>query len=231
MKKSGKILLVLLSASVLMVGVAMAEPNKHAKNNEKFENNSVDCKYKSKAGPGGYKEDLKCKRVSHTSFASNGPPPWAPAHGYRRKNYSEYGLNAYPIEVESGRCNREVIGQILGGAVGGLAGSQIGDGTGRLIAVAAGTLVGVVIGGEIGKSMDRADTLCIDQALEHAPDGSSIHWNDTDHQYTVTPKETVQDTDGRYCREYSVDAGVQGKTEQVYGRACRQPDGSWQIGS
>ncbi len=207
MRQFSKILLLLMSCTFLMVGALTAEPNKHAK--------------------GGGKGD----RVGKSSFAGNGPPPWAPAHGYRRKHYSEYGLSAYPIDIDVGRCNREVIGQILGGAVGGLAGSQIGDGTGRLVAVAVGTLAGVVIGGEIGRSMDRADALCIDQALEHAPDGSSIRWNDADRQYSVTPQQTIQDDQGRYCREYSMDAGVKGQTQQVFGKACRQPDGSWQIGS
>ncbi len=147
--------------------------------------------------------------------------PGPQAHGYRRnhENWRDYGLKAIPIDINIGQCNREVMGQILGGAVGGVAGSQIGDGTGRLIAVAAGTLVGMVIGGEIGRSMDRADSLCLDQVLEHAPDGSSIRWNDENRQYSVTLKQTIQDTDGRYCREYYIDAGVQGQTQQVFSLA------------
>jgi len=166
------------------------------------------------------------------SYAGNGPPPWAPAHGYRRNHHErwrEYGLVAIPIDIPMGRCNREVMGQVLGGAIGGIAGSQIGDGTGRLIAVAAGTLVGLVIGGEIGRSLDKADQLCMDQAFEHAPDGSNIRWNTPDRQYTVTPRSTVQEENGRYCREYSMDADVGGRVEQVFGMACRQPDGSWQL--
>jgi surface antigen len=165
-------------------------------------------------------------------FAGGGPPPWAPAHGYRRNRYREYGLTALPIDLTSGRCNREVIGQVLGGAVGGLAGAEIGgdgDGTGRLIAVAAGTVVGMVIGGEIGRSMDRADALCMDQALEHAEDGSNIRWNSGERQYAVTPHATVQEADGRYCREYYMDADIQGQSQQVFGKACRQPDGTWRL--
>lgn len=212
MQQFYKILLLFVSGTFLIVGSALAQSNKNAKDKH------------AQGDPGGGK-------FKQSRFAGNGPPPWAPAHGYRRKHYSEYGLTAYPIDIEVGRCNREVIGQVLGGAVGGLAGSQIGDGTGRLIAVATGTLLGVVIDGEIGKSMERADALCIDQALEHAPDGSSIGWNDADRQYTVTPKQTVQDDQGRYCREYTMDANVQGRPQQVFGKACRQPDGSWQLGT
>ena len=159
-----------------------------------------------------------------------GPPPWAPAYGYRRgyDNDDHYVATA-PVNVQTGTCNRELIGQIVGGATGGLVGSQIGDGSGRLVAVAAGTVIGMIVGGEIGRSMDRTDKLCVDQALEAAPDGTRIRWNDNDRQYTVTPQNTQQNADGQYCREYQTETQVGGKTQQMYGRACRQPDGSWKI--
>ena len=38
-----------------------------------------------------------------------------------------------------------------------------------------------------------------------------------------------QATDGRYCREYQSTATIGGQSQQTYGMACRQPDGSWQI--
>ena len=34
---------------------------------------------------------------------------------------------------------------------------------------------------------------------------------------------------GPYCREYPATAVVGGRPRPVYGTACRQPDGSWQI--
>jgi len=77
--------------------------------------------------------------------------------------------------------------------------------------------------------MDRTDKLCVDQALENAPDGTKIHWNDNDRQYTVTPQNTQQNADGQYCREYQTETQVGGKTQNMYGKACRQPDGSWKI--
>lgn len=168
----------------------------------------------------------------HGKRAGGGPPPWAPAHGYRRihGHYHEYGLSAPPLDLESRRCNREVMGQILGGAAGAVVGSQIGDGTGRLIAVAAGTVVGMIAGREIGRSMDRADALCVDQALEHAADGETIHWqHDDGHRYAVTPQETFQGSHGNYCRKYTTETTIDGRRERVSGTACRQPDGSWQI--
>jgi len=214
MKNLHKIIATLTMAMFVMAGPIEAQPAKN--------------------GPPGNKDKVTINVAGskkQARFAGNGPPPWAPAHGYRRNHdrWRDYGLTAIPINISTGRCNREVMGQVLGGTIGAVAGSQIGDGTGRLIAVAAGTLVGMVIGGEIGRSMDKADQLCMDQAFEHAPDGSSIRWNDADRQYTVTPKSTMQEQDGRYCREYYMDADVSGQTQQVFGTACRQPDGTWQL--
>ena len=77
--------------------------------------------------------------------------------------------------------------------------------------------------------MDKTDKLCVDQALETAPDGTKIHWNSTDRQYTVTPQKTYQSTEGQYCREYQMETEVGGRTQQAYGKACRQPDGAWKI--
>jgi surface antigen len=38
-----------------------------------------------------------------------------------------------------------------------------------------------------------------------------------------------QDNRGQYCREFTQSVTVGGKTEQAFGRACRQPDGAWKI--
>lgn len=167
---------------------------------------------------------------------AGGPPPWAPAHGYRRKagwydnqGWRDYGLKEPPIDLSAGSCSRETLGQVIGGGLGAVAGSQIGSGSGRLAAVAAGTIIGVLVGGEVGRSMDRADALCVDQALESAPDGQTIVWNSERETYRVTPTQTAQTGDGRYCREYVAQSTVGGRETQTYGTACRQPDGSWQI--
>lgn len=192
---------------------------------EKYEWKSGDCKYEWKRDGGGVKEEYKCAGYRH----AGGPPPWAPAHGWRRNEYRDYGLPAAPISLGLGRCNREMIGKLLGGAAGAAAGSQIGDGRGRLAAIVAGTIVGFVVGGEVGRAMDRTDALCIDQALEHAPDGETITWANDRRQYAVTPEGSFQRGDGRYCREYQATSTVGGQRVQTYGTACRQPDGSWQL--
>lgn len=187
----------------------------------------------------GHHQGGKAKHAKRHAYRG-GPPPWAPAHGYRAKHGYHYHvrdeawidrLSAPPLDLGLGRCNREVLGQLAGAAAGAVVGSQIGDGRGRLAAVAAGTLIGVLLGGEVGKSMDRTDRLCADQALEHAGDGQPITWigDDGRSRHEVVPQETWQREDGRYCREYTARSAVGDRLVTTYGTACRQPDGAWKI--
>lgn len=219
-----RILVAFTAVSIAMAGTpALADPPPHA------------AAHKAGKHPGNG-HGKKALQGLHMQRYAGGPPPWAPAHGYRRKagwydnqGYRDYGLPAPPIDLSSGTCNREVLGQVLGGGLGAAVGSQVGGGDGRLVAIAAGTIIGVLVGGEVGRQMDRQDALCVDQALETAPDGSTITWNSGRETYRVTPTETAQVDDGRYCREYRAQSTVDGRQTQVYGTACRQPDGAWQI--
>ncbi len=128
-------------------------------------------------------------------------------------------------------------GTLLGGGLGALAGSQIGGGTGRFAAVAIGTLLGAFVGGKAGKSLDRADKLFANRmaqgSLEQAPSGQSSTWKNPDngHSGTFTPTRTFQTTGGGFCREYQQTVTVGGDTQRAFGKACRQPDGSWRITS
>ena len=130
---------------------------------------------------------------------------------------------------------KEEAGTVIGAGLGALAGAHVGKGTGKLIAVAVGTLAGAALGGEVGKSLDRADRLAMQNstqtALEKNKTGSPSTWRnpDTGNRGTVTPTRTYRTEAGRYCREYQQTITVGGKTERAYGRACRQPDGSWRI--
>ncbi len=121
-------------------------------------------------------------------------------------------------------------GVIIGAIAGGLLGSQVGGGSGQVLATMAGVVIGGMVGGEIGRSMDDVDRMNTAAALENVRTGVPSAWvnPDTGYEYVVTPTNTY---DGSYgpCREYTMDATIGGRTEQVYGTACRQPDGSWQI--
>jgi surface antigen len=130
---------------------------------------------------------------------------------------------------------KTVGGTALGAAAGGLIGSQFGSGTGAAAMTGLGVLLGAVLGSEVGRSLDRADHLTMErttqQTLEMAPSGQSASWRNPDsgNAGTVTPIRTVQRSDGSFCREYQQSVTVGGRTEQAYGIACRQPDGSWRI--
>jgi surface antigen len=135
---------------------------------------------------------------------------------------------------EVGAANKTTAGTILGAVGGGLLGSQIGSGKGTLIAVGAGTLLGAFLGKSVGESLDRADVNYANQAqtkAHAAPIGQQISWSnpETGNSGTVTPRREGTDTGGNYCREYQQTITVSGKTEQAYGTACRQPDGTWKV--
>jgi surface antigen len=130
---------------------------------------------------------------------------------------------------------KQQAGTLIGAAGGGLLGAQFGHGQGRLAAVALGTLAGALIGSEVGKSLDRADRAAIarstQESLETSPSGHVTRWRNPDsgHYGSVTPEPAYRSSEGEFCREYQQTVTIGGKTEQAYGTACRQPDGSWKI--
>jgi surface antigen len=129
---------------------------------------------------------------------------------------------------------KQTVGSLAGAGLGGLAGATLFDGKARIAGAAAGTLLGAFLGNEAGRSLDRADALYADraeaQALEYAPAGSATPWRnpDTGSYGTVTPTQTWE-TAGGYCREFQHKARIGGRNEQVWGTACRSPDGAWQV--
>jgi surface antigen len=170
------------------------------------------------------------------------PPSWAPAHGWRAKQANKhqykrryeddhYARSMAPYGLDLGRCNRDVLGAVLGGAAGAVLGSKVDKHDGRKAAIVGGAIIGVLVGGAIGRYMDSVDQNCIGQALEHVPDGETIVWRNPNNggDYQVTPAETYQRADGRYCREYVTEVLIGDRRQQAYGTACRQPDGSWKV--
>ena len=125
---------------------------------------------------------------------------------------------------------RQDTGMVIGGVIGGILGAHIGKGHGRTTAIIIGTLIGAKIGGEVGRSMDDTDRMKTARSLETVRTGVPSSWRNPDsgNVYTVTPTKTYSTASGP-CREYTIDAKIGGKAEKVYGTACRQPDGSWQV--
>ncbi len=119
-------------------------------------------------------------------------------------------------------------GVIVGGILGGILGNQVGKGDGRTAAVIVGTLLGATIGGSIGRSMDDTDRLKVAHSLETVRTGVPTSWQNPDSgaRYSVTPTRTYESNAGP-CREYVVDAVVDGRNDQVVGTACRDAEGRW----
>ncbi|MDT8318895.1 MAG: RT0821/Lpp0805 family surface protein [Xanthomonadales bacterium] len=121
-------------------------------------------------------------------------------------------------------------GVLIGAIAGGILGHQVGGGSGRVVATMLGTVAGAAIGGSIGRSMDDTDQMRTAATLENVRTGVPSSWvnPDTGYAYTVTPTNTYDAGTGP-CREYVLDAQIGGRTEQIYGTACRQADGSWLV--
>jgi surface antigen len=128
----------------------------------------------------------------------------------------------------SGCATHERTGQAVGAATGAAAGSQVGDGRGRTAAMIGGAILGAAIGGRIGESMDDRDLQQTGHALENTRTGETSEWvnPDTGHRYSVQPTNTYRSESGP-CRDYTMEAEIDGRPETITGTACRQPDGTW----
>ncbi|MFT5521103.1 MAG: hypothetical protein ACI9IA_001703 [Enterobacterales bacterium] len=62
-----------------------------------------------------------------------------------------------------------------------------------------------------------------------APVGEKITWSTTDAKGVVTATKEGKNESGLTCREFQQTITVGGNTEDAYGTACLQADGSWKI--
>lgn len=129
---------------------------------------------------------------------------------------------------------KQTVGGLTGAALGGLLGAQFGSGSGKLAGTAIGVLVGGLMGSEVGRSMDDLDRVKANQAVvkaQTAPLGENITWNNpkSGHEGSITPTRDGYSDSGNYCREFYQTVNIGGETQDAYGVACQQPDGSWRI--
>jgi surface antigen len=165
------------------------------------------------------------------------PPPWAPAHGWRKKNdpyYTGYTGKKWERDygVIEGKCNTAAIGAVLGGAVGGVVGSRVSKGENRPVAIVLGTVLGAVIGAKIGRELDERDRACMGHALELAGEKKTVVWrNDaTGVSYRLTPTRNFREG-SLPCREFTTLITAGERKENVTRIACRGGDGEWSIRS
>lgn len=119
-------------------------------------------------------------------------------------------------------------GVITGSVLGGVAGHQIGKGRGRT----AATVIGAVLGGYVGGLMTNQSRQRTNYALDQTPNNQSRTWVEpqTNNRYTVTPTRTYSgNVNGQQstCRDYNMDAYIDGRLQQVVGRACKDASGQW----
>jgi len=127
---------------------------------------------------------------------------------------------------------KENVGTVIGAVSGTIIGAQFGHGAGRVVGAGIGALVGGFLGNAIGRSADQSDVREANRAFNKAarsPVGQTVYWHNkrTGNWGTYRPVRDGHSGHGKYCREFVTTATVNGKTERVYGTACRQPNGTW----
>lgn len=130
--------------------------------------------------------------------------------------------------VSCADLNNQGVGTLTGGAIGGLLGSRFGGGAGKVAAAAGGALIGAYLGGRVGQTMDKLDAMKFQNSLETTATGNRAIWTNPDsgNAYAVTPTKTYYHNN-RPCRQYKMQATIEGSPEVMTGTACRQADGSW----
>jgi surface antigen len=127
---------------------------------------------------------------------------------------------------------KTAIGGATGAAAGGLIGHAAGGGTAGIV---GGVLLGGLVGGAIGNALDQRDQQLAMQSaqnsFENSRTGTESAWRNPDsgNSGTITPTRTYESANGQYCREYQQTITVGGETQDAYGTACRESDGSWRI--
>lgn len=138
-----------------------------------------------------------------------GPPPWAAAHGYRHKH--EHRQHAFVprrydrpyYHFRHGDKRREVRWRVP---------THRWTFHEQESAIIAG-LIGGAIGGLLTSS---GPTALSPHEAQASPWASFVPGGPTASQ-------------ARYCREFSKNAHIHGRQQEIYGLACRQPDGSWEV--
>lgn len=173
--------------------------------------------------------------VSVPLYSYGDPPPWAPAHGKRKKDgdYTGYTGKKWKKDygIVDGRCNREAIGAVIGAAAGGAIGSRVAkDSDDRPIAILVGAAAGAVIGATIGRDIDQTDRACIGHALELAGDKKRVRWSSADRKaaYLLMPVRGF-DHKGVTCREFDLRVTSGGRDETRRAQACPSGNGTWRV--
>ena len=152
-----------------------------------------------------------------------------------RQTYSRtysYNDDAYYKEC---RGAKDPAGVIIGALIGGLIGNAAGKGGGRTGATMAGVILGGAVGAALTKNLDCDDRSYAYKAYYDGFNsdrvGSRHQWRNPDngHRGEVQIRNYYNDPRGFRCSDFTQVTTIQGRSQTVRGRACRQPDGSWAV--
>jgi surface antigen len=135
---------------------------------------------------------------------------------------------------ESGSGNNEAAGTFLGAAIGMGLGALAGHDA-RPAAMTMGAMVGGIAGNQVGRKLDEADRLKMQQtqqaALESGRSYDTSGWYSAEsgNRGSTTSQPAYRNDEGQDCRQYAETVVIDGQEQRAYGTACRQPDGSWKI--
>lgn len=141
------------------------------------------------------------------------------------------------LAVALGGCmgSNELAGTTFGGIAGGAIGNQFGKGDGKVAATALGAVIGASVGGALGRSLDEQSRAMAEQAtLQAVTSGDTYIWENPANsggpavgQVNVT--RAGSNSAGQLCREYVSTVRIAGESEEAFGVACLEADGSWRI--
>ena len=136
----------------------------------------------------------------------------------------------------AGTYTKKGTGTALGALTGGALAYGLGkNSSNKEIWTVLGIGLGAMMGSTIGAQLDERDRLLAGRALqatlETSPDNTAGGWNNpnTGNNGVIMPTRTLVMSSGQPCREFTQTIFVGGKSQEGYGRACRQTDGSWKI--
>jgi surface antigen len=151
------------------------------------------------------------------------------------KNFIKKSFAILMILCLASCATKQQTGASVGVGAGALIGGLIGQNSGNGFAGATiGALIGGIAGSAIGHQLDKNDKKLIakasEDALENAKSGKKVKWNNPDsgHEGSITPIKTYE-SGNRYCREFVQEVIIGGEKSKAYGKACRKPDGQWEI--
>ncbi len=146
---------------------------------------------------------------------------------------------ALALAIAVGGCmgSNELAGTTFGGLAGGVVGNQFGKGDGKVAATAVGAVIGASLGGAMGRSLDRQSQAMAGQATNRALTSSAretYYWDNPANADGPAAGEVrvIRDgsnSTGQPCREYISTVRIAGQSQEAYGIACLQADGSWRI--